>query len=96
MKKLVIKIAFGFAKKIITTSRIKDEFRNIMTVLAAKAVSKSGYTEIGLEKTAQILAAMKDGKVDVAEADQILGTLVTDENLNKAFDYIEARVMERV
>ena len=96
MKKLVIKMAFGFAKKIITTSRIKDEFRNIMTVLATKAVSKSGYTEIGLEKTAQILAAMKDGKVDVIEADQILGNLVTDENLNKAFDYIEARVMERV
>ena len=96
MKKLVIKMAFGFSKKIITTSRIKDEFRKLLTILAAKAVAKSGYTEIGLEKTAQILAAMKDGKVDVEEADQILGTLVTDENLNKAFDYIEARVMERV
>lgn len=82
MKSLVLWLAKGY----FTPERLKDIARVALDKIAATAKEAGGDTaKMLLDKAEKVTAAMKDGTVDAAETEAILGDVITQENIDWVF-----------
>ena len=93
VKKLVVKAALGTARMFVTADYLKGEVREGLNYLASKAHAAGGENTADiLNRSKTLCEVMADGKVDAEETDRLLGDIITDENVAKAFDYIEGKI----